>query len=124
MERCPAVVERDISRKVDWTWRPISSPSRSSDPTPMGFLLWGRQKGHDYAVPPRTVEKSRSKTTPVTTVDTIMLRCARENAVLRTSVCLAVDGGCFQHLLQCFSNIFTCRTPFQTEIFPRTPPLS
>jgi hypothetical protein len=47
-----AVVERDMSRKVDWTSRAdcIFAGCNSS-----GYILWGHLKKYFYAVPPRII---------------------------------------------------------------------
>jgi hypothetical protein len=36
----PAIVERIMSRKANWTSRAVAWPSRSPDLTPMDFSLW------------------------------------------------------------------------------------
>jgi hypothetical protein len=43
--RFPAVAERDMSMKVDWTWTPISWPLLSADFTSMGFCHVGTSEG-------------------------------------------------------------------------------
>jgi hypothetical protein len=88
------------SRRWTGCRRPIAWPLRSPDLTPMDFVLWGHLKEHVYAVHPTTIEDVMARLqVTVTTVDSNMLRCVRENAVRRTAVCLEMDGGRFERLL-------------------------
>jgi len=54
LEWYPAVVEGNVSRKVDWRWSVLAWHSQSLDITPMD--IGGHVKGSVYAVPPRTVD--------------------------------------------------------------------
>jgi hypothetical protein len=98
--RCPAVVERDISRKVDGRRGPTAWSPRSPDLTLIDFFLRGHLKEQVYAVRPMTIEDLVARLqAAVTTVDANMLRRVRENAVRRTAICLQMDGGRFEYIL-------------------------
>jgi hypothetical protein len=61
--RCPAVVEGDLSRKVDWTVRDDCMVSSVAGSNSDGhFFLWGHLKEHVYAVPHQVCRRSRGKT--------------------------------------------------------------
>jgi hypothetical protein len=66
------VVERDISRKVDWTWRADCMASSVAGSN-ADIFLWGHLKEQVYAVPPRTIEDLVARLqAAVTTVDANM----------------------------------------------------
>jgi hypothetical protein len=96
--KCPAVSERDISKKVTGHRGPIAWPSRPPDLPPTHYFSVGTE--NVYAVPPRTIENFVARLqAAVTKVDVNILRRVRENAVRRTAVCLEMDGDGFQYLL-------------------------
>ncbi|XP_076545898.1 uncharacterized protein LOC143305599 [Osmia lignaria lignaria] len=75
-------------------------PPRSPDLTPPDFFLWGTLKCQVYANNPRTLEELKEniqKSILEITEDT--LKKVFENMRRRISICLAQNGGHFQHLL-------------------------
>jgi hypothetical protein len=77
-----------------WIWH------QGPDLSPMEFFLWRPLKEQVCAVPPRSIEDLVARLqTVVTRVDANMLRYVRKDAVRRTSVCLEMDGGRFEHSL-------------------------
>jgi hypothetical protein len=87
------MVDRDISGKVDWTWRAdcmVSSVAGCN--FTVFFSLSGHLKERVYAVCPRTIEDLVARLqAAVTAVDANMLRRVRENTVWRTAVSLEID---------------------------------
>jgi hypothetical protein len=60
--RCSAVVERDISRKVRWTWGPFAWPPRSPDIIAMDFSAVGRPGEVSLLKPSQNYRRYRGRT--------------------------------------------------------------
>jgi hypothetical protein len=97
------VVERDISREVDWTVRDDCMVSSVAGSISDGhFFVRGHPKEHVYAVPPtpKFVEVLVARLqAAVTIADRNKLRNMRKDVVWCTAVCLDMDGGCFDRIL-------------------------
>jgi hypothetical protein len=67
----------------------------------MDFFLWRHLKEYVYVVLPRATEYLVARLqVSVIMVDANMLRRVLENAVRLAAVCLEMDGGRFERLLQ------------------------
>jgi hypothetical protein len=73
--KCPAVVERDISRKVNWAWMADCMAYAVVRPNSHGFLPVGTSEGARLRGPSRNTEGFVARfQAVVTTVDANMLR--------------------------------------------------
>jgi len=88
---CLAVVECDISRKVDWTWRAECMASSVVGPNSNGLYPVGTPEGALLRSPSKNYRRSRGSAN--------VLRRVPENAVRSTAVCFEMDEGHFGHLL-------------------------
>ena len=87
--------ERVIARGTSFTW-----PPRSPDLTPPDFYLWGRVKEVAYKREPRTIPELKAAVTAcVRAVTTEECRRVLEEVRRRAEICLARNGGHFEHLL-------------------------
>ena len=88
--------ERVIARGTSFTW-----PPRSPDLTPPDFYLWGRVKEVAYKREPRTIPELKAAVTAcVRAVTTEECRRVLEEVRRRAEICLARNGGHFEHLLK------------------------
>jgi hypothetical protein len=87
------MVDRDISGKMDWTWRADCMASSVAGCNFTAFFsLPGHLKERVYAVCPRIIGDLVARLqAAVTAVDAIMLRRVRENTVWSTAVSLEID---------------------------------
>jgi hypothetical protein len=97
--RCPAVVERDISRKVDWTWRVdcMASSVAGSNCNECFFFL--ASEGALLRSHSQEYRRSRGETS--SSYDKFRCQHIRENAVRRTAVCLEMDECRVEQLFNC-----------------------
>jgi hypothetical protein len=65
----------------------------------MDYFLWGHQKEHVYAVPPKTIEDLMTRIRAfMAAVDANMVRHVQENDLWHTGVFLEMVGGYFKYL--------------------------
>jgi hypothetical protein len=98
---CPAVVEGDVSRKVDSRLgnycKAFLIGGRNFD---YQFSCRGQLKKHVYVVSPRTIEDLMAKTQAAVSTVVDMLSCVRGLCVLHIAACLELNGSSIQHFMQ------------------------
>jgi len=80
---------------------PILWPPRSPDLSPLDYFFWGLVKDRVYATPCNTKEEMKNRIREAFASVTVeMLRNTQNNFIKRANICLAAEGGIFEHMLK------------------------